>query len=186
MKMKKNIVFFIFAVSSLLTACGVYSFSGASIDYNTTKTVSISFFYNESGLGPASISQDFTNKLRDYFQQNTNLSLVEDDGDIQLEGVIADFNYKPLAPQSGGSYNPDTGSGFEDADAAGLEQLTISIKTTFINVNDDQFDFQDRTFSQFDSYSTTTSSREAAESGLTNKILDQIVIDIFNAAVANW
>ena len=178
--MRKSIVFFIFAVASVLTACGVYSFSGASIDYNTTKTVSISFFYNESGLGPANISQELTRKLRDYFQQNTNLALVEDDGDIQLEGVISGFDYKPLAPKSGGNTQ------FEDADAAGLEQLTITVKATFLNVNDDQFNFDDRSFSQFDSYSTTTSSRDVAEAGLTDKILNQVVIDIFNAAVANW
>ncbi|MCG8474365.1 MAG: LPS assembly lipoprotein LptE [Cytophagales bacterium] len=170
------------AVSAVLFACSVsYTFTGSNINYDVTKTISISFFYNESGLGPATASQDFTNKLRDYFQQNTSLALVEEDGDLQIEGSITGFDYTPLAPQS-----RSDNSAFANTDQAGVERLTVRVTASFVDTNNDQYDFESRSFSQFADYNTNSQTREAAEQGLSEEIYDKLVQDIFNATVANW
>ncbi|BDD09666.1 hypothetical protein FUAX_20980 [Fulvitalea axinellae] len=163
-------------------SCGVYSFTGASIDYTNTKTISIGYFYNEAGLGPANISDELTNKLKDFFQQNTQLDIVAEDGDLQIEGTISRYAFSPLAPQS----NPNATSGLEGVDEAGLERLTIGVSATYVNVNDETYDFENRVFSQFEDYNAVTQTREQVETGLVDGILDQIVLDIFNASVANW
>ncbi len=162
------------------SGCGFYTFTGASIDYSKVKTVSIGNFYDESNTGPANLSQDFTNAIRDYFQQNTSLALVDEDGDLQIQGVISGYRFSPQAPQSGGNTN------LEGADAAGLERLTISVKADYINTTDDTYNFENKTFSFYDDYNPNTQDRTAAEQQLIPTITDQIILDIFNASVANW
>ncbi|BDD04736.1 LptE family protein [Aureibacter tunicatorum] len=177
-KIRQNLLFI--PIIFLINSCISYSFTGASIDYNKVKTISISNFYNETGLGPSYISQEFTNKLQDFFQQNTNLIIVEGGGDLQIDGSIIQFDYKPLAPVAGGNTE------YANTDAAGVEQLIITVKASFLNISDDEFDFDNRSFSQNAQYDPSVTSRVAAEPELTDEILDQIVLDIFNATVANW
>jgi len=63
------------------TSCGVYSFTGAA---TTAKTISIQEFYNNTDLAPANIGETFTNGIKTYFIQNSNLSVVAEEGEIQL------------------------------------------------------------------------------------------------------
>ncbi len=153
-----------------------YSFTGAAISPDV-KTISIDNFYNDSGSGPPTLSQNFTEELRDYFQQNTNLTVVQENGDLQLEGAITDYYYEPVAPQASGSDNV--------ADVAGQMRLTIEIDATYINANDDQYDFDDRTFSFFSDFDAERDPT-AVEDELVDEILEQIIFDIFTASVANW
>ena len=85
-----------------LWGCGVYSFSGASISPDV-KTISIQNFPNEAPLGPATMSVTFTENIKDYFQQNTNLALVDDNGDLQIEGYISDYRISPVAASASSS-----------------------------------------------------------------------------------
>ena len=168
----------ILCVGLLLTTqgCGVYSFTGAAISPEV-KTISIDFFYNDSGSGPPTLSQNLTEQLRDYFQQNTNLAVVQENGDLLLEGSISRYYYEPVAPQASGSD--------QVADVAGQMRLTIAIEATYINTNDDQYDFDDRTFSFFADFDADRDPT-AVEDELIDEILDQIIFDIFTASVANW
>ena len=159
------------------TQCGIYTFNGANIDYETTKTISIGNFYNDTPNGPANLSQTFTEKLREYFQQNTNLVLVQEDGDLQLEGKITSYTTTDVAPTR--SVNTNT------SDLSTLTRLSITVQTVYINTKDDSFDF-DRNFSFGDTFNNTTASLNEAENGLIETITDQIILDIFNASVANW
>lgn len=156
--------------------CGVYSFTGAAISPEV-KTISIDFFYNDAGGGPPTLSQNLTEQLRDYFQQNTNLAVVQENGDLLLEGAITRYYYEPVAPQASGSENV--------ADVAGQMRLTIAVEATYINTNDDQYDFDDRSFSFFADFDADRDPT-AVEDELIDEILDQIIFDIFTASVANW
>ncbi|MCK5368758.1 MAG: LptE family protein, partial [Cyclobacteriaceae bacterium] len=80
-------IYIIFQLMIVLTGCGVYSFTGANISPEI-KTISIQTFYDEVGTGPPNLSQLFTEKIKDYYQQNTSLSIVSSEGDLQLEGNI--------------------------------------------------------------------------------------------------
>ena len=158
-----------------LGGCGVYSFTGVAI---TAETITVDNFYNDAEGGPPDMSQTFTNKLRDYYQSNTNLTLVKSDGELQVEGVITGYRLTPIAPTA--SNNNQLGGS-----TSALTRLTITVQATYINTKDDQFNFEGKTFSfysDFDSNQNLTT----IENQLLDEIFDQIILDIFNASVANW
>jgi hypothetical protein len=157
--------------------CGVYSFSGVTIDYDKVKTISIEDFYNDADGGPPNLGQVFSNKLRDYYLQNTNLRLVRDAGDLQLTGAVTGYRLTPVAPQAARS----------DAliDQAALTRLTLTVMVDFANIHDDTYDFKRKTFSFYADFDNNE-SLATVETRLVETIFDQIVLDIFNASVANW
>ncbi|GAA5028106.1 hypothetical protein GCM10011506_15330 [Marivirga lumbricoides] len=169
----------LFSLFLLISAsgCGVYSFTGASISPDI-QTMSIQYFYNEAGNGPPSLQQTFTEEIRDYYQQNTSLEFVDNGGDLQLEGSITGYNVKPVAITSSGNNNV--------ADIAGVQRLTITVKVTYVNTKDEAFNFENRSFSFYDDFDPNTTQLTAVEDQLIETITDQIIIDIFNASVANW
>ena len=177
--MNKPLIYTLIATLLLLTTsqCGIYTFNGANIDYELTKTISIGNFYNDTPNGPANLSQNFTEKLREYFQQNTNLILVQEDGDLQLEGKITSYTTVDVAPTQ--SVNANT------SDLSQVTRLTITVNAVYINTKDDSFDF-DQNFSFFDTFNNTQTSLNEAETELIETITDQVILDIFNASVANW
>jgi hypothetical protein len=118
----------------------------------------------------------FTEKLKDYFQRNTSLTFVDRNGDLQFDGYIDNYTISPVGANSSGSSR--------EVDYAQLSRITITVFASYTNIKDDQFDFEKR-FSFFLDYdqSEDLSSNEQA---FAEEIFDQIVIDIFNASVANW
>lgn len=158
---------------SLSQGCGVYSFSGAA---TSAKTISIEPFFNNTDLAPANIGATFTNKLKDYYQQNSSLRVTES-GELHIEGIISEYRVNPMAPVSTGRAN--------DPNTAALSRLTIAVRITFEDTLEPKNNFKDRTFSfykDFDNNLNFTSIQEDLE----KQIFDQILIDIFNATVANW
>jgi hypothetical protein len=167
----------IFCLAISTSSCGVYSFTGASISPDV-KTMSIQYFYNDSGNGPPNLQQTFTEEIRDYYQQNTSLELVESNGDLQLEGSITGYTVRPIAVTASGNPN--------QADAAGATRLTITVKVSYVNTKDEVFNFNDKSFSFYDDFDAVSTTLTAEEDQLIETISDQIIIDIFNASVANW
>lgn len=159
-----------------LAGCGVYSFTGASID-PSVKTISIGTFYNNATLGPSNMSVLFTESIKDYYQQNTNLTLVDDNGDLQLEGYISDYTITPVSATASG--NDQT------ADYSTQNRVTISVFCSYVNTKDDEFDFE-RKFSFFVDFDSNTTDITSNEQEFAEEIFDQIILDIFNASVANW
>ena len=123
----------------ILSGCGVYSFTGASIS-PTVKTISIQTFFNNATLGPSNMSVLFTESIKDYYQQNTSLSLVDDNGDLQIDGYIADYTITPVSATASGNN--------DQADFASMSRITITVFASYINTQDDEFDFE-RKFSFF-------------------------------------
>ena len=171
--------YIIFLLMIGLAGCGVYSFTGANISPEI-KTISIQTFYDEIGTGPPNLSQLFTEKIRDYYQQNTSLSIVSNEGDLQLEGNIVGYRLTPMAPRASGSQN------FENTDIAALQRLTITVKVTYLNTQDDSYDFESQSFSFYQDYDPEKQDFNSIEAALVEEIYDAIVLDIFNASVANW
>ena len=161
----------------LLSGCGIYSFNGASIDYVTTKTISVTNFFNDTAGGPPNMGQFFTEELRDYFQRNTKLELVQKKGDLQFEGAISDYDVRPQSVTSSGNRNQN--------DQTGLMRLNISVEVTFTNTKKEAESFN-RTFSFFADYDPSSTTLTAVEDDLVEEIFDQIIFDIFQASVAQW
>jgi hypothetical protein len=156
------------------TSCGVYSFQGTTTN---AKNISIAEFYNNTDLGPANLGQTFTNRLKDYFIQNTNLSVVQLNGELQLEGIITEYRLTPIAPTSTGDQTR--------VNPASLTRLTIVVKANYINTLDEAMSFKDKSFSFFKDFSNDQNLADIEEQ-LVRQIFDQISLDIFNASVANW
>ena len=86
--MRKLVASLLLLTSCLaITGCGVYSFTGASISPEI-KTISIATFPNQASLVQPSLSQVFTEKLKDKFVSQTNLTQINSSGDISFEGYI--------------------------------------------------------------------------------------------------
>lgn len=175
MKLRNFSLIFLLISLSLGTGCGVYSFTGASISADI-KTISIQTFYNNAPLGPSNMSVLFTETIKDYFQQNTSLELADSNGDLQIDGFIQNYTVTPVAA---------TASGQNDGvDFSALSRITITVSASYINLKDPSFDF-DRTFSFFKDYDNTI-DLSSNEEAFVEEIFDQIILDIFNASVANW
>ena len=156
------------------TACGVYSFTGTTI---SAETISIQTFYNDANNGPANLAVLFTDQLRDYFQQNTSLSQVKDEGELQIEGAITGYRLTPVAPSAS--------TGVSTNDQANLTRLTIIVKVSYINLEDEEQNFNNKSFSFYSDFDSDQ-GLTAVENQLIQEIYDQIILDIFNATVANW
>lgn len=160
----------------LLQGCGVYGFTGASISPDI-KTMSIQTFFNNATLGPSNMSVLFTERIKDYYQQNTSLVLVDAEGDLQLDGTIDSYRLTPVAPQGG--------RGDDQQNFTSLTRLTVAVKAEYINTKDDTYDFN-KSFSFFVDFDQNTTDISANEQEFLEEIFDQIILDIFNSSVANW
>lgn len=153
----------------LLSGCGVYSFTAGSIPPNV-RTISILNFHNESGGGPPNLTQVFTEKLRGYYQQNSRLIIVRDQGDWQLDGRIVSYHLTPIAPQGN--------------ETSGLNRLTIGVRANFINTKDEKASFEN-TFSFYADFRQELSLSQV-EGQLIEEITDQLVFDIFTRTTSTW
>ena len=174
--MRNNISWLLFVCfTCIATSCGVYSFQGTTTN---AKNISIDEFYNNTDLGPANLGQTFTNRLKDYFIQNTNLSVIQSNGELRLEGIITSYTLTPIAPTA----PTDASAGINSASST---RLTITVKANYINTLDESMSFKDKSFSFFKDFSNDQTLADIEEQ-LIKQIFDQISLDIFNASVANW
>jgi len=157
------------SVTLLLASCGIYSFTGASISPGA-KTVSVQYFPNKATTIQPNLSQVFTEKLKDIFVEQTNLTLTEDEGDLSFSGHISKYQIKPMAIQSD--------------ETAGQNRLTIAVNVTFKSTIDTKANFE-QTFSRYRDYNSSENISEIEET-LIDEISKELVEDIFNKAVVNW
>ena len=152
-----------------------YSFTGIA---TKATNISVDQFFNNSDLAPANMGVTFTNALKDYFQQNSNLKVLSENGDLMIEGVISEYRLNPIAPTA----NQDPNNRLN---AAALTRLTIAVKVNFTDSLDPKNSFKDKPFSFYQDFDSNLNFQTVQED-LEKKIFDQIMLDIFNATVANW
>jgi hypothetical protein len=167
----KLLAYFVFVVSVIsISSCHPkISLSGATIPVEA-KTVSVGFFTNNTSLGAPSLSQRFTEKLRDVVSQQTNLALIKQNADLQFEGYISDYNVSPVAIQS--------------TDQASLNRLTITVQVKYTNKFEASKNFE-QVFSRFADFSSSENIA-SKEAELVTEIYRQLTEDIFNKAFNNW
>lgn len=152
-----------------LNGCGFYSFTGASISPDV-KSISIIQFPNNAPLVQPTLSQTFTLALRDKFAAQTNLNVVKNNGDLNIEGEITDYSVQAIAVQAN--------------QQAALNRLTITIKVRFTNTKNEKQDFE-TSFSRYRDYDSQK-NLSSIENDLIDQINKELVDDVFNKAVVNW
>nr|NQU88844.1 LptE family protein [Bacteroidota bacterium] len=170
--MTRKVIFAIVVVSTImLNSCSInYSFTGASISPEV-KTIRIGNFPNYAPLVNPTLSQELTDALRDKFQSQTSLIIVNQGGDLVLEGEITGYNTQPTAIQSD--------------DIAALNRLTISLKVTYVNTLDETQSFEKQTFTRYEDYPSNLDFASVQDTYVPI-ITEYLVEDIFNKAVVNW
>ena len=156
-------------LSISLTSCGIYSFTGASIP-TEAKTISVDYFNNKAATVQPTLSQVFTERLKDMFLEQTNLSLSENEGDLGFSGYISKYQIKPMAIKAN--------------ETAGQNRLTIAVKVTYNNSLDSENNFE-QTFSRYRDYDSAQNISDI-ENTLIEEITNELAEDIFNKAFVNW
>lgn len=157
----------------LLPACKTsFSFSGASVPPDA-KSISVQYFQNQAPLAGPTMSQAFTDALRDYVTAQSHLPLVEN-GDLDFTGAITGFYTQPVAVSS-------------TAGAVGqssLTRLTITVEVTYTDKNDPKKGFT-ASFSRYADY-PSSQILSSVQNDLIQQIDKQLVQDIFDKAFNNW
>jgi hypothetical protein len=168
---KKILVTLVVFVSALcVQSCGIYSFTGTSIQPDV-KTITINYFeYTAMKVNP-SLSNMLTEQMQEKFIKLTKLELVDIDGDLEIIGAVTGYDVKATAITAN--------------EQAAQNRLTVNVKISFTNRKYPEDDFPDKSFSAYADFDAMT-SLDAVESQLCEEIVEQLCDDIFNATVANW
>lgn len=168
-----QVVLTIFLLISI-SGCKIsYSLSGASISPDV-KTVFVDYFRNRSKVINPTLSQTFTEAMKDKFVNETGLTLNTDQGDLEFSGEITGYDVRPLSVQK-----TETGM-----DYAAMNRLTVTVKVIFVNNKDHEQDFN-TTFSAYYDWESSKTINQV-EGDAVQVITQQLVDDIFNKSVANW
>jgi hypothetical protein len=149
--------------------CSIYNFTGTGkID---AKTFQVNFFQNVAELVEPGIDRDFTLKLQNLIQNQTNLNLKSADGELVYEGEIVDYRFAPMTATA-------------DLTAA-QTRLTITVNLKFSNRNKPDEDFEKR-FTFFDDLPGSEQATGATLKKSIDRIFDRILQDIFSESLAKW
>lgn len=169
---KKLFLFFMLAAitGSIAPSCRInYSFTGANLS-PAVKTFTVYYFPNRAKLINPTLSQSFTEKLREKLERQTSLNELSENGDLEYEGQITGYDFRPMAVQKD--------------DLSAKTRLTVTLKLKYTNHKSPDDNFE-QTFSAFEDFDSNQPI-SAVEDDLTNEIIDKLTEDIFNATIANW
>jgi hypothetical protein len=165
---------FIFVMIIAINSCGNYSFTGASIPEGT-ETFQVNLFSNNSGNNVGSIyepglDRDFTIALQNILENQTNLQLIQSNGDLLYEGEIIEYRVSPMTSTA-------------DLNAS-QNRLTISVNVIYTNFKKEEDSFE-RRFSFFFDY-PAEQQLVSVKSEAHKIIFERLTQDIFNASLAKW
>ena len=160
----------IVAAALSLAGCGIYSFSGTSIQPDV-QTITINYFEYKAPKVNPSLSNDLSEAMRNQFRRMTRLEQVDMDGDLEITGEISGYDVRAAAITAN--------------EVAAQNRLTVTVKVTFENRKHPEDNFENKSFSAYSDYDSSN-SLDAVESTLCSEIIDKIIEDVFNATVAQW
>ncbi len=153
----------------LVTSCGIYSFSGTSIQPDV-HTICVEPIVNNALKVNPSLSNQLTEALLDKYKKLTKLRQVDDMADLYVSGEITSYDIQATAITAD--------------EVAAQNRLTVTVRIKYSNVKYPEEDFE-QNFVAYRDYSSERSLDEV-EATLCDEIVETIVEDIFNATVAQW
>lgn len=166
--MKRLLV--ILLAAAAVCSCGIYSFSGTSIEPDVN-TITINYFENTAQKVNPTLANDFTEALRTQFRRMTRLEQVDTDGDLEITGTITGYSVSATAITA--------------QETASKNRLTVTVKVDFSNEKHPEDNFEGKSFSSYVEFDSGI-LLDAVESSLCQEIIEKINEDIFNATVAQW
>ena len=164
----KQLIIFYF-LNMIISSCGIYSFSGASIPENA-ETIKIHYIKNNADLIQPNLSNLLTESLISKCQAETDLTITNNDSDLLFAGEITKYEIQPVSIQ--------------DNEIAAQNRLTISLKINYINNLDSSLSFE-KNFTDYVDFNSNSILSEVEEE-LNITIVNNLIDDIFNSAFMNW
>nr|WP_294940859.1 LptE family protein [uncultured Mucilaginibacter sp.] len=159
------------AVVLVFNSCSV-SLKGSVIPQEL-KTLNVQYFENTAPLVVNTLSQDFTEALKNRVRTQTNIDIVRGEADATFSGAIIGYTYAPISIQATNS---------NTAPIAGASRLTITVNVKFTYDKDKKISFE-QAFSKSKDFTGDLSTQEKQ---LIQDINKQLTDDIFNKAFNNW
>lgn len=154
----------------IVHSCGIYSFTGTSIQPDVMSVTIPYFEYKALKVNPA-LSNQLTEALQEKFIRLTRLELVDEEGDLEVIGAVTGYDVKATAITA--------------SEQAAQNRLTVTVKVTFINRKYPEENQDDKSFSAFADFDAMQ-QLDAVEATLCEEIVEKLCEDIFNGTVANW
>ncbi len=163
---------------AIITTIAISLTPSCTVKYNMTgskpmileKTFTVYYFPNRARLINPTLSQNFTEKLKEKLQRQTSLNELTEDGDIEFEGQITGYEFRPMAVQKD--------------DLSSQTRLTITISLKYTNHKEPENDFE-KSFTGYEDFDSSQPI-SSVEEDLVTTIIDKLTEDIFNATIANW
>lgn len=168
MKYIKHILILILTFS--VFSCGFYSLSGTNIQADV-KSFQVNYFQNTAPQVEPGIDRDFTIALQDLIVNQTNLELVNSNGDLVYEGEITEYRISPTTATA--------------ENTAAQNRLTVGVRVRFYNKKAEDDDFE-KNFSFFYDYAGSSLLSGTLKETALEEIFERITQDIFNASLAKW
>lgn len=163
-------LFLALGIMLLINSCGVYSFSGASIDPGA-KTVNVHFIENKAPYNNPTLSQTITDGLRQKITSQAGLTQVNSDQvDYVFTGAITGYSTNTVAVQN--------------VEQPATARLTITVKIDFKSNINPKSNFS-QSFSRSADFAASKSLSEV-QGALVDEISKELIDDIFNRAFVNW
>ena len=157
-----------------IEACGIYSFTGASIPTGAS-TFQVNFFENQAGSRPGStvepgLDRDFTLALQDIILGQTNQNLVNSGGDLVYEGEITEYSITPMTSTANLT--------------AAQNRLNMIVNLRYSNTNNEEDNFE----SQFSFFYDFAADKQLydIQGQAHDEIFERITQNIFNETLAKW
>lgn len=165
---------------TLISQCKLPSFSlkagGKSNDEVPGKTIQVDFFENRSSLASSNSAIVLTEGIRDIVLTQSKKELVAESGDWVIEGVISDYQIKPISIQAG-------------SEDAAQNRLTMTVRFSWEYLGEDREALEDSSAYELvgidqvvSSYVDYDSSSDfnAVEDELLTELVRQLSQDIYD------
>ena len=164
-------IFVVFFSSAMLAGCGIYSFSGTSLQPDI-KTIMVANLENRAMIINPTLASQLTEALQDKYRRLTKLEMVQDEPDLEVSGYITSYEVTPTAVTAD--------------EVASRNRLTITVRIFYKNNKypDEAFP-NGKSFAAYQDYDSTN-SLDSVQDALCQQIIETLVEDIFNATVAEW
>ena len=155
----------------LMNSCSIsFKFNGANINYQTTHSISIADFPNNSAMVNPSLSNNLSETIRDLYQRQTRLQILRKGGDLELEGEIVGYDI--------------TQGAISTTSYASESKLTIRVQVHFTNNINPEESF-DKTYTAFQTFDASKLLTDVQDE-LCQIIVTEIAESIYNDTVAKW